>query len=149
MLSYSDVTGSYSIDDVASAKKFYGETLGIDVTDNPLGGVDLHLKGGGKYFLYEKSNHVPASFTVMHFTVDDLDKTVDDLNGSGVTTKIYGDDELPDMPNDSKGVWRSENGVAMMAWLKDPAGNVIGLINGSADAQREMEAAERRAQSPQ
>ena len=149
MLSYSDVMSSYSIDDVAAAKKFYGETLGLDVSDNELGGIDLRLKNGPKAFLYEKSNHQPATFTVMHFTVDDLEKTVDDLNASGVPTKIYGDDELPDMPNDSKGIWRGENNVAMMAWIKDPAGNVIGLINGAPEAQGAMAAEERRAQSPQ
>lgn len=150
MLTYTEVFSSFSTDDAAAAKKFYGETLGLEVSENPLGGIDVRLPNGGQLFIYEKPNHQPATFTVLHFGVDDIEKTVDELNASGVQTKIYGDAELPDMPNDSKGIWRGDNNEALMAWLKDPAGNVIGLMSTDAQARAAMQPqGEGSSQSPQ
>jgi predicted enzyme related to lactoylglutathione lyase len=146
MLTHTQIFSSYSTDNVDAAKDFYGTKLGLKVSDDPLGGLDITLPGGGQVFIYPKDNHQPASFTVMHFGVDDVEKAVEELNSAGVQTKIYGDDELPDMPNDSKGIWRDENNIAMMAWFKDPAGNVLGIVSNDQEAIASQEDLARRAQ---
>ncbi|WP_157156510.1 VOC family protein [Diaminobutyricimonas sp. LJ205] len=145
MLTHTQVFSSFSTDDIEAAKEFYGQKLGLKVADNQLGGIDITLASGGQVFVYPKDNHRPASFTVLHFGVEDVEKAVDELNSAGVQTKIYGDDELPDMPNDSKGIWRDENNLAMMAWFKDPAGNVLGLVGNNQEAIAAQEEMARRA----
>ena len=122
---------SFSVDDLDAAKKFYGETLGLGVTESEMGTIDLALGGGATVFVYPKPDHQPATFTVLNFDVDDLDKAVDELNARGVTTKIYADDEIPDMPNDAKGITRDDENSMAIAWFKDPAGNVIALMQTS------------------
>jgi catechol 2,3-dioxygenase-like lactoylglutathione lyase family enzyme len=119
---------SFSVDDLDAARKFYSETLGLKVTDSEMGTLDLTLGNGSRVFVYPKPNHEPATFTVLNFDVDDIDKAVDELNSRGVTTKIYADDEIPDMPNDEKGITRDEENSMAIAWFKDPAGNVIALM---------------------
>src|SRR5690554_8094454 len=86
-----------------------------------MGTLNITLGGGATIFVYPKPNHEPASFTVLNFDVDDIDKAVDELNARGVTTKIYGDDELPGMPNDAKGIARDDENSMAIAWFKDPA----------------------------
>lgn len=146
MLTHTQIIGSFSTDNVEAAKDFYGNKLGLNVAENPLGGVDITFPSGGQVFVYAKDNHQPASFTVLHFAVDDVEKAVDELNAAGIKTKIYADDELPDMPNDSKGIWRDDNNVAMMAWFKDPAGNVLGIMSTNQQAMAAQEEMARRAQ---
>jgi catechol 2,3-dioxygenase-like lactoylglutathione lyase family enzyme len=119
---------SFSVDDLDAARQFYSETLGLKVTDSEMGTLDLTLGNGSRVFVYPKPNHEPATFTVLNFDVDDIDKAVDELNSRGVTTKIYADDEIPDMPNDERGITRDEENSMAIAWFRDPAGNVIALM---------------------
>ena len=63
--------------------------LGLKVTDSEMGTIDLTLGNGARVFVYPKPNHEPASFTVLNFDVDDIDKAVDDLISRTATTKIY------------------------------------------------------------
>lgn len=128
MFKTTNAFSSFSVDDLDAARKFYGETLGLGVKDSEMGTIDLALGSGATVFVYPKPNHEPASFTVLNFEVDDIDKAVDDLNARGVTTKIYGDNEIPDMPNDAKGITRDEENSMSIAWFKDPAGNVIAVM---------------------
>ena len=130
MFSKSEAFSSFSVDDIDQARRFYGETLGLEVRDGMMGNLDVRLGNGARVFIYAKPDHVPASFTVLNFVSDDLEKTVDALNGRGVTTKIYGDSELPDMPpNDDKGIMRDEEGKAGIAWFRDPAANVLAVVS--------------------
>lgn len=122
---------SFSVDDLDAARQFYGETLGLKVTDSDMGTLDLTFGNGARVFVYPKPNHEPATFTVLNFDVDDIDKAVDELNARGVTTKIYADDEIPDLPNDAKGIARDDENSMAIAWFKDPAGNVIALMQTS------------------
>ena len=131
MFTKTDAFSSFSVDDLDAARKFYGETLGLTVTDSDMGTIDLTLGNGARVFVYPKPNHEPASFTVLNFDVDDIDKAVEELNARGVTTKIYGDDEVPDMPNDSKGITRDPENSMAIAWFKDPAGNVLSVMQTS------------------
>ena len=122
---------SFSVDDLDAARKFYSETLGLGVSDSEMGTLTLTLGGGATIFVYPKPDHEPASFTVLNFDVDDIDAAVDELNTRGVTTKIYGDDNLPGMPNDAKGITRDDEHSMAIAWFRDPAGNVIAVMQTS------------------
>jgi predicted enzyme related to lactoylglutathione lyase len=113
----------FSVNDLARARAFYSETLGITVTENEMGFIELHLASGARVLAYGKPNHTPASYTVLNFAVDDVEAAVDDLNARGVVTKIYTDDE---MPTDAKGIMRG-NGPDI-AWFTDPAGNVFSVL---------------------
>ncbi|MDN3497399.1 VOC family protein [Planococcus sp. APC 4015] len=118
-----DVFSGFSVDDIDAARTFYRETLGLDVRDNEMGFLELQLPAGGAVLVYSKPNHEPASFTILNFSVPDVDAAVDELNAKGVTTKIYSDDEFP---SDAKGIVRG-NGPDI-AWFRDPAGNVLAVL---------------------
>lgn len=114
----------FSVSDQAKAKEFYTRVLGLHLADESMG-LNFDLPGGGRLFLYSKANHQPASYTVLNFVVDDIDKAVDALVSAGVTFERY-----PDMQQDQKGVAR---GFAAdmgpdIAWFKDPAGNILAVL---------------------
>ncbi|TFD34221.1 VOC family protein [Cryobacterium cryoconiti] len=132
MFTSSDAFSSFSVDDIDTAKRFYGDTLGLDVRDGMMGNLEVRLGNSAQVFIYAKPDHVPATFTVLNFVTDDVEKTVDELNVRGVTTKIYGDDDLADMPpNDAKGIMRGDENRAEIAWFTDPAGNVLAVVAAS------------------
>jgi predicted enzyme related to lactoylglutathione lyase len=111
---------SFSVDDVPAAKRFYAETLGVNVTDE-MDGLGLHLAGGHEVFVYPKENHEPAAHTVLNFAVDDVDGAVARLTDAGVTFEQY-----EGMDQDEKGVMRVEGPA--IAWFKDPAGNTLAVL---------------------
>jgi predicted enzyme related to lactoylglutathione lyase len=113
---------SFSANDLQQAKEFYGETLGVDLTEQKEG-LALHMTGGGEVFIYPKPNHTPASFTVLNFPVDDIDEAVDKLKELGITFEQYGGD----IKTDEKGISRA-NGGPQIAWFKDPAGNILSVL---------------------
>jgi catechol 2,3-dioxygenase-like lactoylglutathione lyase family enzyme len=112
----------FSTNDLQKAKEFYSETLGVDVTEQKEG-LGLHLAGGGEVFIYPKANHTPASFTVLNFQVNDIDEAVDTLKGLGITFEQY----EGDIKTDEKGISRA-NGGPQIAWFKDPAGNILSVL---------------------
>jgi catechol 2,3-dioxygenase-like lactoylglutathione lyase family enzyme len=115
----------YSVTSRAAALAFYRDTLGLPVTETPEG---LQMKlNGTTVFLYEKSDHVPATFTVLNFVTDNIDETVDELVAKGITFEHY--DNMP-MPGDEKNIYRGRSaGMGPdIAWFKDPAGNVLSVI---------------------
>jgi predicted enzyme related to lactoylglutathione lyase len=113
----------FSVDDIEAAKAFYGDTLGLTVTDAGMGMSRITLPGGAQVLVYPKENHEPASYTMINFVVDDVEAAVDQLNELGVKTDIY---NSPEMPTDAKGIMRG-NGPDI-AWFKDPAGNVMSVL---------------------
>jgi catechol 2,3-dioxygenase-like lactoylglutathione lyase family enzyme len=112
---------SFSVNDLEKAREFYGQTLGLEVSESEEG-LSLHLKGDNEIFIYPKPDHTPATFTILNFAVDDVDQTVDDLTQLGVHFQIYNEGELK---TDDKGVFR---GKPKIAWFKDPAGNFISIL---------------------
>ena len=130
MLDDSKPFSSFSIDDVAKAKKFYGDVLGLTVKEQGSMGLELNLNGGMRVFLYPKPNHEPATFTVLNFVVDDLEKTVDDLAAKGVTFEHYDEDMLK---TDKKGIAHSGSPEQSpdIAWFKDPAGNTLAVLHSN------------------
>ena len=117
---------SFSVNDIPKAKQFYGETLGLEVNETKEG-LGLRLAGGAEVFLYPKPNHEPASFTVLNFQVAELEKTVDQLTKLGVSFEHY---DIPEIKTDEKGIHRSDGDGPTIAWFKDPAGNVLSVIEG-------------------
>lgn len=113
---------SFSVNDLEQAKEFYGETLGLKVTEMEEG-LELNLAGGNTVFLYPKPNHTPASFTVLNFPVKDIDTAVDEMTTLGLRLEEY---DLPDLKTDKKGIMRG-NGP-QIAWFKDPAGNILSVV---------------------
>ncbi len=115
---------SFSVDDVDAALIFYRDTLGLDAEITGMGIVQLNLAHGARAIAYPKQTHRPADFTVLNFVVDDVDAAVDDLQQRGVETKIYTD---PDFGTDDRGIARGNGGPAI-AWFRDPAGNVLSVL---------------------
>jgi predicted enzyme related to lactoylglutathione lyase len=113
---------SYSVNDLKRVNEFYAGVLGLDVRESPEG-LALNLAGGAMVFLYPKPNHEPATFTVLNFQVDDVDKAVDELVKKGVRFEQY---DMPDLKTDAKGIARG-NGPTI-AWFKDPAGNILSVV---------------------
>jgi predicted enzyme related to lactoylglutathione lyase len=110
---------SFAVDDTAAARKFYGETLGLRVSEEG-GPLMLHLAGDQNILIYPKPDHTPASFTVLNFPVDDIEQAVDELNARGVPILRY-----EGFQTDDKGIYRGEE--RLIAWFTDPAGNVLSV----------------------
>jgi catechol 2,3-dioxygenase-like lactoylglutathione lyase family enzyme len=113
---------SFSVNDLQKAKQFYGETLGLQIKETPEG-LELHT-GDNVVFLYPKPNHTPASFTVLNFPVDDIESAVAELASLGVKLEQY---DLPDLKTDEQGIARGPKGP-LIAWFKDPAGNILSVL---------------------
>lgn len=114
----------FAVNDLAAAKEFYGHKLGLEVEDEAPMGLKLQLAGGAKVFIYSKDDHTPATFTILNFPVDDIDKAAEELTGAGVKLEHY------EGMTDEKGIAR---GIAQhrgpdIAWFKDPAGNVLAIL---------------------
>jgi catechol 2,3-dioxygenase-like lactoylglutathione lyase family enzyme len=125
MFKDSNAFSSFSVNDLQKAKEFYGGTLGLEVTKTPEG-LELHLAGGKTVFLYPKPNHTPASFTVLNFPVNNIEEAVNELSDLGVDLEHY---DLPDIKTDDRGIARGPG--PKIAWFKDPAGNVVSVIEES------------------
>lgn len=114
---------SFSVDDLEKAKEFYSTVLGIEVKELPEMGLELHIAGSNPIFLYPKEkNHVPATYTILNFPVENVEKAVDELVAKGIKFEHY-----PEMGTDEKGISRWESHA--MAWFKDPAGNILSVLS--------------------
>lgn len=122
MLQTSNAFSSFSVNDLDKAKEFYSQTLGLKVSESKEG-LEIH-PGDNDVFIYPKPNHKPASFTVLNFRVDDINKAVDELNQKGVSFEQY----EGEIKTDEKGIHREGNGGPTIAWFKDPAGNILSVL---------------------
>lgn len=114
----------FSVDDIPRAKAFYSQLLGLNVTEEN-GMLTLHLAGGANVLVYPKgAQHTPASFTILNFPVNNVDQTVDELTRRGVIFERY---NQPDLKTDEKGIAR-DGGGPTIAWFKDPAGNILSVM---------------------
>jgi predicted enzyme related to lactoylglutathione lyase len=127
MLNTGKAFSSFSVNDIAKAKDFYGKTLGLEVSSGPEGTLVLELNNSAKAMMYPKPNHQPATFTVLNFPVDNVDQAVDDLSKRGVRFEIYNE---PNLKTDQRGISRG-NGPTI-AWFKDPAGNILSVLEAAA-----------------
>src|SRR3954449_6977032 len=106
MFKHANAFSSFSVNDIQKAKQFYSETLGLDVTDNPMGVIELQIARSNNVMVYPKPNHEPATFTVLNFPVDDVEKTVDELTAKGVVFEQY----KGEIETDKKGISRDNRG---------------------------------------
>jgi catechol 2,3-dioxygenase-like lactoylglutathione lyase family enzyme len=123
MLTDSEAFSGFAVDDLAAAKAFYTDTLGLTVTDldEAAGLAQLDLAGGRHVFVYAKPDHTPATYTILNFPVPDVEAAVDELTARGVTFLRY-----DGMVQDEKGILRA--GGPEIAWFTDPAGNVLSVV---------------------
>jgi catechol 2,3-dioxygenase-like lactoylglutathione lyase family enzyme len=118
MLEDSKAFSGFSVDDISAARAFYGEALGLRVSEEN-GMLTLHLAGDRDTLIYPKADHVPAEYTTLNFPVADIEATIDALVARGVTFEHY---EWVD----ERGINR--HGGPLIAWFKDPAGNVLSVL---------------------
>ena len=124
MLMRDQAFSGFSVDDIAKAKAFYGDVLGMDVTDEH-GMLGIAIGAGKTVLVYPKENHVPATYTMLNIPVDDIDEAVRELTQAGVTFEHY------EGMTDERGIARGiENGQGPdIAWFTDPAGNIISVLH--------------------
>ena len=123
MLHADKALSSFSVDDIQKAKEFYSKTLGLEVAPGSEGTLVLR---NAKTLIYPKPNHQPATFTVLNFPVESVEKTVDELSKRGVQFEIYNE---PNLKTDARGISRG-NGPTI-AWFKDPAGNILSVLEAA------------------
>ncbi|HEX2031359.1 MAG TPA: VOC family protein [Actinomycetota bacterium] len=131
MLADSQAFSGFAVDDLAAARRFYGDTLGVDVAEEMPGLLTLRLGGGTNVIVYEKPDHTPATFTILNFPVEDIDRSVEELARRGVRFERYEGFE-----QDEKGIARParQDQGPPIAWFKDPAGNILAILEGASDA---------------
>jgi catechol 2,3-dioxygenase-like lactoylglutathione lyase family enzyme len=115
---------SFSVDDLAKAKEFYGTVLGIPIEEHMPGMMTLKTKGAGDVNIFLKQHHVPATFTVLNFVVHDIARTMEELSKQAITFEHYHGEE--DIFTDEEGV--AEAAGVKASWFKDPAGNLLQLL---------------------
>ncbi|MFF5982590.1 VOC family protein [Streptomyces olindensis] len=110
----------FSVDDIDAARSFYGDTLGLRVSEDH-GMLFLHIAGDRNILVYPKEDHAPATYTVLNFPVDDIEAAVDELSRREVRFERYDQFKV-----DEKGIFRG--GGPLIAWFTDPAGNVLSVL---------------------
>lgn len=128
MFANTKATNGFAVDDLEAAKRFYGETLGLGVTElsEEFGVASIQLAGGRDTLVYSKPDFVPATYTILNFEVDDVDAAVDGLVEQGVEMERY-----EGFDQDEKGIARGQG--PSIAWFKDPAGNILSVLEQPAD----------------
>lgn len=126
-MDFSGAFGGFSVNDLAAAKTFYGDTLGLSIDADESMGLDVTLPGGASLFIYPKEDHQPASYTALNLVVTDIAAAVDTLTGKGVVFERY--DNMPG-GQDERGIARGKaaNMGPDIAWFKDPAGNILAIL---------------------
>jgi catechol 2,3-dioxygenase-like lactoylglutathione lyase family enzyme len=123
MFKYTNAFSGFSVDDIQKAKAFYGEVMGMPLNERSMGVLELQIGSNNKIFVYPKPNHVPATYTVLNFVVENIEQAVVDLAGNGVQFEHYNEGTFV---TDAQGIFRG--GGPLIAWFKDPAGNIISVI---------------------
>lgn len=123
MLADSKAYNGFAVDDLDRAREFYAGTLGVttEVLDEENGLMALKLAGGSDTLVYRKDDHVPATYTVLNFPVEDVEATVDGLAERGVEFERY-----DQFPQDERGI--VTEGGPRIAWFRDPAGNILSVM---------------------
>jgi predicted enzyme related to lactoylglutathione lyase len=127
MLKANKAFSSFSVNDIQKAKDFYSQTLGVKVShEDEHDLLRLHVGNDAPVMVYPKPNHSAASFTVLNFEVDNVDKAVDELTQRGVRFEKY---NQPNLKTDERGIMRGDGPV--IAWFKDPAGNILSVVEAA------------------
>ena len=124
MLKNAKTFSSFSVNNIEKAKGFYNQTPGLQFSEVPgmKDLVPLNMEDGSNVLIYQKPDHIPATFTVLNFQVKELEKTVDELTKRGIRFEQY----EGELKTDKKGIARGKG--PMIAWFKDPAGNILSVL---------------------
>lgn len=122
MFKNSKAFSSFSVNNIENAKEFYGTILGVKVDQNSMGFLEISVKGNNPILIYPKEDHHPATFTILNFSVENIEDAVEELNKRGVECEEY----EGEITTDAKGIAR--NGDHAVAWFKDPAGNILSVM---------------------
>ena len=125
MLETSKAFSGFSVNDIPKARQFYGQTLGLEVNEDE-GMLVIKLGSGATVLAYPKPNHTPASFTILNFPVDDVERAVRALKERSVHFEIYREGPYR---TDEQGIHRGDEGPTV-AWFTDPAGNILSVVEG-------------------
>jgi catechol 2,3-dioxygenase-like lactoylglutathione lyase family enzyme len=120
MFANSRAFSGFAVSDLPAARQFYGDTLGIRTSEQH-GLLTLHLAGDRDTLVYPRPDHAPATYTILNFPVEDIDKAVDELTALGVQFERF-----DGIDQDEKGINRA--GGPYIAWFKDPAGNILSVL---------------------
>jgi catechol 2,3-dioxygenase-like lactoylglutathione lyase family enzyme len=123
MLGSNDVCACLAVKDMDAAKKFYGETLGLEASMETPGGT-FYKSGNSGVFVYPSSFAGSNKATAAAWNIKDVDGAVEELKSKGISFEHY--DDLPDV--------KIEGDVHIMgdlraAWFKDPDGNILNIVN--------------------
>ena len=121
MIGTANTFSSFAVDDLDKAREFYADTLGVKVSDGPMGVLSLDVADGRSILVYPKPDFTPATYTVLNFQVDDVETAVDELSGRGIKFERY-----EGFDQDAKGI--AHGGGPRIAWFKDPAGNILAVL---------------------
>ena len=122
---------SFAVKDIDAARKFYRDTIGLDVRDvQEMGLLEIHGRDQTRVMVYPKPDHQPAVFTVLNLPVRNVEEAVDALTSAGVKFERY---DTKDIQTDAKGIARSDadpsgNNGPSMAWFRDPSGNIVSVL---------------------
>ena len=120
MLKNINAFSSFSVDNLEKAKKFY-TMLGLKLSeDSEMLWLNI---GNNKIFIYPKENHVPATYTILNFPVQNIDQVIDELGKQGVQFEHY---DRTEIKTDEKGIFHGPG--HKIAWFKDPAGNILSVL---------------------
>lgn len=122
MFKNSEIFSSFSVGNIENAKEFYQTILGLTVKEDVMGFLEISVKGNNSILIYPKEDHQPATFTILNFAVVDIEDAVEELNNRGIECEQY----EGEITTDAKGIARE--GDHAVAWFKDPAGNILSVI---------------------
>jgi catechol 2,3-dioxygenase-like lactoylglutathione lyase family enzyme len=124
-LSDSEVVSVIAVSDIDRAREFYEGVLGLSAgAERPDGGVRYPCGGGTSLHVYPSPDNAGKSTaTLAGFEVADIDTAVDELAAKGAGFEHY---DLGPIKTNEKGI--AELGDARSAWMKDPDGNILSVI---------------------
>lgn len=122
MFKNSKAFSSFSVNNLDNAKEFYGTILGVKVKQNSMEYLEILVEGNNPILVYPKEDHQPATFTILNFSVDNIEDAVEELNKRGIECEEY----EGEITTDAKGIARHDDRA--IAWFKDPAGNILSVM---------------------
>lgn len=112
-----------AVRDIATARKFYGNTLGLPETGAEGDDFVSYRTGDSDLFVYKSDYAGTNQATAVTWQVDDVDSTVQELRAKGVSFEHY---DMPDTKRE--GDVHVSHGMRI-AWFKDPDGNILNIAN--------------------
>jgi catechol 2,3-dioxygenase-like lactoylglutathione lyase family enzyme len=124
MLKDMDPATMIPVSDVEKTRRFYEDVLGFTPHHEDPGGI-TYRSGSGQFSIYPTQFAGTAQHTLIGWSTDDIEKTIDELAAKGVTFEQY---DMGELKTDAKGI--ATMGDYKAAWFKDPEGNILSVWGG-------------------